>query len=212
MFSPRDFQPARTAPVVFLAGVASEPSDWTWLAEYIGGRFKVAAPDVRLNNRATPADWVSAAEMAFLREAKDSGGQINIIAHGPGAIPALRFCKRNPGMVRSLTLVDAIVAGGSSDIRGFRSMAESFQRFCAEGDASAATGWHTDYWHGKGAWARTSAALRQSMAFLTGATRRDIEAVLSISVSDQELANVVCPVLLIKGEASNAEAEEVSVR
>ena len=50
------------------------------------------------------------------------------------------------------------------------------------------------------------------MAFLTGATRRDIEAVLSISVSDQELANVVCPVLLINGEASNVEAEEVSVR
>lgn len=212
MSNPREFQAEPNSPVVFLAGAATEPAEWTWLAEYLGGKFSVAAPDVRLDNRASTADWIAAAESAFLREAMASGGQINIVAHGVGAIPALGFAARNPGMVRGLVLIEAMALRKSSDAVEFRKMAEAFERFCSEGDAAAATGWHTDFWHGKGAWARTSAALRQSMAFRTGATRRDIEAISRAHVGEQELACVVCPVLLINGSKSATVAEATAAR
>ena len=210
MSNRRGIQPEANAPVVFLSGAATELSDWTWLAEYIGGNFRIATPDVRLDNRASSADWMSACNAVLLREAMTSDGQIHIVAHGAGTIPALRFASENPGIVQSLVLIDSMVISTDLDASGFRTMADGFQRFCAEGDAAAASGWHADYWHGPGAWARTSAALRQSIAFRTGATRRDIETILSVRISKRELSSVVCPVLLINGENATSDARDVA--
>ena len=107
MFSPREFQPSTSAPVVCLGGVTTDPAEWTWLAEYIGGDFRVVAPDLRLDNKATPADWIAAVEDCFHREAMRSGCQINIVAHGSAAIPALCFASAKPELVRSVVLIDA---------------------------------------------------------------------------------------------------------
>jgi pimeloyl-ACP methyl ester carboxylesterase len=198
------------APVVALHGSAATSRQWRFLAGCLEGRFRVIAPDLpgygrseRLEDGAPDLARVAGRLVPLIDYA---GAPVHLVGHSFGGAVALKIALAMPERVKSLTLIEpaafhllrdrgaadrlhAEIMGVASDVRGF----------VREGDPWNGMARFVDFWHGPGAWGRSSDALRLALASSIGQVDDDFAAIAAETDTLDDLARIAAPTLAIMG-------------
>lgn len=194
------------APLLLVAGLASDAASWLTVWQPLASRYRVVAPDNRGAGRTRPQDAPSSIDaMADDCAALLDGlgiGQAQVLGHSMGGFVAQRLALRHPARVRRLVLVATGAAPGARNVAVFRDMARRLDageapdawfrrlfsliftaRFLADpANAEAALRWALDY------------PYPQSAA----AFRHQVEAIAAFDGS-ADLGRLAAPALVIAG-------------
>lgn len=196
-------------PVLALHASASSGAQWQGLADYLRGRYRVIAPDLpgygvarlhRSRNFADIADRVVGAMLG-------TSLSMHVVGHGLGAAVALEIAAARPDLVRSLTLIEPMAFhllrhGDNSDLELFSQLSDLAGRMItsvATGRPNEAMQAYVDFWYGDGAWNRTSASLRNSLARQAERAAQDLVASLVLARSATDWRRIRCPMLVVMG-------------
>lgn len=166
------------SPVLALHGAAGCSRQWQGLADYLGDRAEVIAPDLPGYGTAGSQPVSDAAETAerIIGLMAIDGEPMHIVGHSIGAAIALEIAMSRPDLVRSLTLIEPAVFhllrdGAAADRALFGELSDlagRMARSAAEGDAAGTMRAYGDYWCGGGTWDRSGPALRERLARQAG--------------------------------------------
>ena len=181
---------------------------WRSLVDYLAGRFRILTPDLPgYGNLGMPeVSGPLGPELAAVAAlAAHAGRPVHIVGHGFGGVVALEAARRMPELVRSLTLIEPAAfhlldrtAQGDGALG--REIDALTGRVCADiawDDPEGAAARIVDYWSGCGAWARTSAGLREFLLACLPQAMRNLSAVRALPVIDY--AGIACPTLAVMG-------------
>lgn len=195
------------APVLALHGTASGGGMWRGLADYLGGRYRVLAPDLPgYGASGVPAlgGPLGPELAAVVALATGLGGPVHLVGHSLGGVLALEAARLMPSRVKSLTLIEP-TAFHLLDRPGDRLLAREVERLgervmsdAAWDDPEGAMRRFVDYWSGAGAWERTSAGLR---AVLLGHLPQVIANFVALRAlpGRPDYARIACPTLVAMG-------------
>lgn len=207
------------APLLLVAGLASDSASWLTVWASLASRYRVVAPDNRGVGRTLPQD----APASIDAMADDCAALLDhlgiarahVLGHSMGGFVAQRLALRHPALVHRLVLVATGAEPGAANVALFRDMAERLERgealdgwfrrlfgfvftprFLADPfNAEAALRWALDY-----PYAQSAAGFR-----------RQAEAVAAFD-GRADLARIAAPALVIAGtedllfRASDVEA------
>lgn len=191
------------APVLALHGSASTGRLWRGTADYLRGRYRLIAPDL-------PGYGSTSKRTA--RDIPDIAGVVlgsmvepmHLVGHGHGAAVALEIALLQPELVKSLTLIEPALFhllrdGDPSDLALFIELASMAERLSTASASSPTAGMraYVDFWHGAGAWRRTSENLRQELERHKEQVSRDLAAALSAAWPASRCRELVCPTLAV---------------
>lgn len=196
-------------PVLALHASASSGAQWQGLADYLRGRYRVIAPDLpgygvaclhRPRGLADIADRVVGAMLG-------TSASMHVVGHALGAAVALEIAATRPDLVRSLTLIEPMAFhllgdGDHSDLELFSELSGLAGRMVASvamGHPDAAMQAYVDFWYGAGAWNRTGASLRKSLARQAERAAQDLMASLALNRSVVHWREIRCPTLVVMG-------------
>ena len=153
------------SPVLALHGAAGSSRQWQSLADYLGDRCTVIAPDLPGHGSARSQSVRDAAETAerIIGLLTIDDEPMHIVGHSIGAAVALEIAMLRPDLVRSLTLIEPAVfhllRDGSAADQGLfvelSDLAERMARSVEAGDAAGAMRAYVDYFCGGGTWDRS---------------------------------------------------------
>ena len=175
-------------PLLMLhSGGGSSGAQWQRLASAFPDGHRIVAPDLIGFGRT--GAWPRPGEVTHDLQADlvaaliegDGDGAVDVVGHSYGGATAVRLALRRPGLVRSLVLVEPLLApllreAGDPLFGEYREVAEGFVRHARAGRDADAWALFLDYRNGPGAWAGTAEKARSR--FL-GQTARTVEGLLS---------------------------------
>jgi pimeloyl-ACP methyl ester carboxylesterase len=150
---------------------------WRALANVLGERFHVAAPD--LIGCGTTAHWSgvhafrAADEAALVVDIIDAAhGPVHLVGHSYGGGVALRVASERPDRIASLTLYEPVAThvlktagpAGKHAVDEIMELAGQIDRAVLCGAHWAAAERFVDYWNGAGAWAALDPAAQAGIA------------------------------------------------
>lgn len=155
-------------PVVLIHSGSNSASQWDRVAERLGERFRVLAPD--LYNCGGTSPWPGPGPLSFDAEARlvlaltaRAGGSAHLVGHSFGGGVALRVMATAGETVRSLTLIEPpgyqlLRDTGRADLYAeFAGVRDAFLAAVGRSDHAAAWQGFIDHYHGRaGAWADLS--------------------------------------------------------
>ena len=213
-FPPNTQRSGHGSPVMLLHGSASNAKQWRSSVDYLKGRFEVLTPDLPGNGKSAGFLEQSQTIDASARHLKPFldhvDGPVHLVGHSFGGAVALKIATLWPERVRSLTLIEpaafsAFWTEHGFDhplTRAFLQMGAAAHRCFAKGEAHAAMRHFIDFWNGSGAWDRTSRPLQDKLTPCMAQVLRDFDALTKDVMTDHDLAGVVCPVQILRGDAS----------
>jgi len=130
---------------------------------------------------------------------------MHLVGHGHGAAVALEIALVQPDLVKSLTLIEPALFhllrdGAPSDLTLFAELAGMAEKLAATANAadpSAGMPAYVDFWHGAGAWRRTSAGLRREFGRHAEQASRDLTAALAQTWPADRCHVLHCPTLAV---------------
>ena len=201
------------SPIVFVHGSFSNASAWRPIWKHLPPKFHVLAPNLWACGGTS--DWPSegtptiSLQAYLVQKVIDTIGQpVHLVGHSHGGIVALATALSNPQTVRSLVLLDPLVANvlplaGESDaydaLRLFH--AEYVEAYEAGMDEAGAR--VVDYWTGQGTFAALPGRFRAHIAATTELNIKDWEANWAFQPDSEELGRLEVPSLLVWGAAGN---------
>ncbi|WP_068111110.1 alpha/beta fold hydrolase [Tropicimonas marinistellae] len=211
-------------PVVLLHGTAMDPATWTGLREHIGCRLPVSAPSLPGYGRDSrwrpdhPARLDSSAE-ELAQGILLPDRPVHLVGHDFGAVLAMKIASANPGHVASLTLIEPIAYNCLFPVhedvwqihREVSVTVERMNDLLAAGDAGGAMARYTDLVNGEGTWLRTSERHRLTLALQARQALSDLRAIEADRMSPGDLAGIVCPTLMIRGNRTSWMLEQVAL-
>jgi pimeloyl-ACP methyl ester carboxylesterase len=207
-------------PVIALHGSASSGAQWRSLVGYLEGRFCVVTPDLPGYGGSAhlPVGGLAGDARAVGALIDRIGGPVHLVGHSYGGAVALKLASLRSEAVGSLTVIEPaafhlLKAGGEGDRQLHREvMAIGAAMDLAAGPARrvAAMRLFVDYWNGAGAWARTSAGLRDFLLGCHDRVRADFRAIAGEAGGPAELAGIACPALAVMGLESPAPSMRVT--
>jgi pimeloyl-ACP methyl ester carboxylesterase len=215
----------RGEPVIALHCSGSSGRQWRGLADTLGERFRVLAPD--LHGNGGTASWrghrpiTLADEAAIVGALLDAcGGAAHLVGHSFGGAVALHAARLHAPRVRSLALIEPVAfhllrADDEHDaaaLREISEVADRVTRALASGDYLAGFGRFVDYWSGPGAWAAVPEAKHAAMAASLGAVALNFWAGLNEPTRARHFAEVDVPTLVVRGERSPFAGRRVAGR
>lgn len=202
-------------PVVLLHGSASSSSQWRSMIGHLEGRFNVITPDLPGYGKtasAGSAQSLSETARLLLPVVSQQTQPVHIVGHSFGAAVALKFASMFPGSVLSLILIEPAAFNllqPEIESLAITRVARASRAAMVAGDDKAATRVLIDFWHGDGAWERTSDNLRDRLTTHLAQVHRDFEALVSDRFTDMDAAKVICQTLVLKGENSPRDMRRV---
>ncbi len=209
-------------PVVLLHGSASNGKQWRSLTGYIKANHRVVIPDLPgYGNSARPVGVAPSLEdtaKILLDLITDIGEPVHLVGHSFGASVALKLATLTPHKVLSLTLIEPATFSpywtehgiSAPQTRKFVSMAQCTRARLAHGKPFDAMNRFFDFWNGSGTWQRSSVDMRVKLASLAAQVVNDFRAMANDKMTADHLANVACPVQILRGTASPAVVEILS--
>lgn len=191
-------------PVLALHGSASTGRLWQGTADYLRGRYRLIAPDLSgygNASRRTARDIPDVAGVALGAMAEP----MHVVGHGHGAAVALEIAQSRPELVKSLTLIEPALfhllrVGDPSDLALFTELASMAEKLSTTAKASRPTAGmrsYVDFWHGAGAWRRTSESLRQELERHAEQAGRDLATALAATWPASRCRQLYCPTLAV---------------
>ncbi|MGH8734631.1 MAG: alpha/beta fold hydrolase, partial [Burkholderiales bacterium] len=161
-----------TAVLLHCSG--SSGAQWRSLAEKLGTRYRVVAPDLIGYGKSAP--WSGQGEFSLAQEAAAlrgvlAGEPVHLVGHSYGGGLALHIARTRPELLRTLTLIEPsafhLLRGGAAgdtdallEITGVSAQARAA---LASGDYLGGFGSFVDYWK-PGSWAAMPAEKRAAFA------------------------------------------------
>jgi pimeloyl-ACP methyl ester carboxylesterase len=189
-------------PVLALHGSTNTGGLWQGTADYLRGRHRLIAPDLsRYGSNRTAGNIPDVAGVVIGAMAEP----MHLVGHGNGAAVALEIALLRPQLVKSLTLIEPALfhllrAGAPSDLALFAELAGMAEKLATTARASGPSACmraYIDFWHGAGAWRRTSESLRQEVVRHADQVVRDLAAALAAAWPASRCRRLDCPTLAI---------------
>ncbi|WP_439501947.1 alpha/beta fold hydrolase [Aminobacter ciceronei] len=195
-------QPVLSNTVLALHGSANTGRLWQGTAEYLRGRHRLIAPDLsRYGSDRTAGNIPDVAGVVIGAMAEP----MHLVGHGHGAAVALEIALLRPQLVKSLTLIEPALfhllrAGAPSDLALFAELAGMAEKLATTARASGPSAGmraYIDFWHGAGAWRRTSESLRQELVRHAEQAGRDLATALAATWPANRCRALGCPTLAV---------------
>lgn len=195
-------QPILSNTVLALHGSANTGRLWQGTAEYLRGRHRLIAPDLSCHCSRWTALGIPAVAGALLGAMSEP---MHLVGHGHGAAVALEIALMRPELVKSLTLIEPALfhllrAGAPSDLALFAELAGMAEKLATTARASGPSAGmraYIDFWHGAGAWRRTSEGLRQELVRHAEQAGRDLATALAQTWPANRCRALGCPTLAV---------------
>lgn len=200
--------------VLLLHCSGSSGAQWRSLAEKLGSRYRVIAPDLTSH-----ASLARAA--APIRSILGSlGAPAHLVGHSYGGGVALHVARTRPELLRSLTLVEPsafhLLRGGdaidAAALREISGVAARTRADLAGGDVMGGFGRFVDYWSGPGSWDAMPPEKRAAFAPLLAGIALDFQALLSEPAEIEDVSGLRVPTLLLQGGCTTLPARCVCKR
>ncbi|MBB3708449.1 pimeloyl-ACP methyl ester carboxylesterase [Aminobacter aminovorans] len=188
--------------VLALHGSANTGRLWQGTADYLRGRHRLIAPDLsRYGSNRTAGNIPDVAGVVIGAMAEP----MHLVGHGHGAAVALEIALLRPQLVKSLTLIEPALfhllrAGAPSDLALFAELAGMAEKLATTARASGPSAGmraYIDFWHGAGAWRRTSESLRQELVRHAEQAGRDLATALAATWPANRCRALGCPTLAV---------------
>ncbi len=208
-----DYDEYGSGPVIVLIhGSPGTSRAWQRVAERLGGRFRVIAPNLPGYGQTThresdgPADSSVAAGLieALIRAV---GPPLVVAGHSYGGVVALRLALRNEVAPRALALFEPVAVpildavGEAEAFAAARAAIDDYLGSVEAGDAQAVRKM-VDYWFGAGAFQRLPAPMTDFLLAHTGHNVRDVRATFGERYTVEALGRLAIPVLVVCGGRS----------
>lgn len=212
-------------PIIALHCSGSSGGQWRRLAEALGDRFRVLAPDLHGCGGSPP--WRGHRPITFADEAaivgallELCGGRAHLVGHSFGGAVALHAARLHAPRVRSLALIEPVAfhllrEGDEEDaaaLREITGVADMVRHALASGDYLAGFGRFVDYWSGPGAWAAVPPGKHAALAGSLGAVALNFWAGLNDPTGAEHFAQVDAPALVVRGNRSPLAGRRVAAR
>jgi pimeloyl-ACP methyl ester carboxylesterase len=190
------------SPVLALHGSASTGELWQGTADYLRGRHRLIAPNLSCHgNRQTARDIpdIVGVVLGTMTE------PMHLVGHGHGAAVALEIALLWPELAKSLTLIEPALFhllrdGAQSDLALFAELASMAEKLATAASAVSPTAGmrtYVDFWHGAGAWRRTSEGLRQELTRHEEQVGSDLAAALAATWPASRCRELSRPTLVV---------------
>jgi pimeloyl-ACP methyl ester carboxylesterase len=210
VFPPR---PACRGRVIALHCSGASASQWSYLAEVLGGRYEVVAPEHYGAESTGP--WTGAHAFTLADEAAraievidQNEEKVHLVGHSYGGGVALHVALARPDRIASMALYEP------SAFHLLRQMGEAAAEAYAEitsvarcicegvvtGDYRGAVAAFVDYWNGSGTWAAMRPAVQTALIRWAPKGPLDFRALIDDPTPAQSYRALKFPVLLLRGE------------
>lgn len=209
-------------PVILLHSSMSSRLQWKKLMEELSGRYFTVAPDLYgYGETPFPPNKESFSLMdevvlveAVLEAENLRDRPVHFVGHSYGAVVALRFCLKNPGNVRSLSLFEPVafhlLPDADEALGNAVKLAQGVDFFFHRDQYRNAARFFIDYWNGEGAFDRLEPELQEIFSGNIRKLPLDFHAIIGEQVALHEYADIMQPVCLITGSRSPVTSLRVS--
>ncbi len=207
--------------VVLLHSSAASARQWDALARTLSERFDVHAID--LHGHGARAPWHGTKPLALADEAAlvepvlGRGRRVHLVGHSYGGAVALEVARQHPGAVASVAVFEPVLfrllrddAASHAEWQAVAGLSAALDASVAQQRDHAAAERFVDFWSGHGAWARLSAAQRESIARRMPSVAPHFGAVFGAADPRPALARGGVPVQSLVGERSVAPARRIA--
>lgn len=208
------------ATVVCLHSSAASRAQWRPLADTLGARWRVVAPD--LHGHGSSPDWPATAPNSLQVDAdavmRLAGiAPVHLVGHSYGAAVALQIALHHPQNVASLTLYEPVVFGmlkanpdNAAALEEIEEVAHSVAALVGVGRMLDAAHVFVAYWGGSRAWAGLGEHQRRALMGRMAVVPRQFDALFAAEWTAPLLAALQMPVLLLRGSNTRTPARRVS--
>jgi pimeloyl-ACP methyl ester carboxylesterase len=217
------FREAGTGPgVVCLHSNASTSGQWRDLTVLLAPKFRVIAPDSYDCGKSPrwPSDrLIRLCDEVDLIEPilERAGSPLALVGHSYGAAVALIAAVANPGRIRAIALYEPTLFAlidterpAPNEADGIRDAVADAGAALDAGNRDAAAERFIDYWMHPGAWTRTPAERKSSIAASVTNIRRWSHALFTEPTPLEAFRSLDVPVLYMLGKRSTASAHGVA--
>jgi len=203
----------RRARVIALHCSGAGASEWCHLAEALGERYEVSAPEHYGCEGA--GHWTGEHAFTIADEARrvialvDQGEEkVHLVGHSYGGGVALSVALARPRRLASMTLYEPtpfhlLRKMGPPCAEAYAEITAVARRICTgviTGDYRGAMASFVDYWNGAGAWDAMRPSLQSALLRWAPKGPLDFHALIEDTTPADAYRTIACPVLLVRGE------------
>jgi pimeloyl-ACP methyl ester carboxylesterase len=206
-------QPSRRERVIALHCSGAAASQWSYLAEALGGRFELLAPEHFGCDSTGP--WTGEHPFTLADEAAraiklidGSGQRVHLVGHSYGGGVALKVALSRPNRIASMALYEPsafhllrqLGEPGANAFAEIASIARATSESLISGHYRAGIAAFVDYWNGPGAWDALRPAAQNALTRWAPKAPLDFHALIEEPTPPSAYSLLTFPVLVMRGE------------
>jgi pimeloyl-ACP methyl ester carboxylesterase len=220
LFPPR---PARRGRVIALHCSGGGASQWGYLAEALGGRYEVSAPEHY--GCASTGPWTGEHAFTLADEAAQaialidrSEDKVHLVGHSYGGGVALTVALARPDRIASMALYEpsAFHLLRQMGVQGAKPLAEITgvaRHIChgvVTGDYRGAIAAFVNYWNGPGSWNALRPSVQRQLIRWAPKAPLDFRALIDDPTPAEAYCALAFPVLILRGEHAPAPTRVIA--
>jgi pimeloyl-ACP methyl ester carboxylesterase len=206
-------RPVRRERVIALHCSGGGASQWSYLAEALGGRYDVAAPEHYGCESTGP--WTGDHAFTLADEAAQtialidrSDDKVHLVGHSYGGGVALNVALARPARIASISLYEPSAfhllrqmgERGAAPFAEITDVARSMCHGVVTGDYRGAVAGFVDYWNGSGSWNKLRPAVQNALVRWAPKGPLDFRALVDEPTLASAYRTLTVPVLILRGE------------
>lgn len=211
-------------PLLLLHSGGSSGAQWRKTSEHLGDGLRLITPD--FYGHGGTAAWQRSAQLqhddqadliaATIADAALDANDIDIVGHSYGGAGAVRMTLRHLAPVRSLILIEPMLAcllkeaGERELFAEYEFLAHGFLDRVASGEEVDSWRFFIDYRNGKGSWDRFPEKAQARFLSQTDATYKFFQSNLANPTSLEDCRSLTLPVTVVCGERTTAPDRRVT--
>ena len=209
--------------VIALHCSGAGPGQWRRLAESLGSRFELVAPEHYGGERTGP--WTGAHAFSLADEAErvlaivdGTDRKVHLLGHSYGGGLALHIALRRPARILSLSLYEPSAFHllgqfgeiGAAAFAEIKAVASNTASCIVTGDYRGAATQFVNYWGGPQAWDAIKQPVQQALIGWAPKAPLDFRALIEEPTSLSAYARLRFPVLVVRGEHAPAPTRVIA--